>query len=131
MGMTNKNSDHGRSMEHIVNVMADLDKVLVKMLTWVISATPFAVWSLITAAVGAQEDLATMFANVGLMLGAIIFGYACLFLLVYTGVQAFLTKSNPFIYLKQMFPAQTMALASASSASTLPITMNCVNDTGL
>lgn len=129
--MTNKDEQGGRTMEHIINVMGDADHVFVKMLTWVISATPFAVWSLITAAVGAQENLATMFANVGLMIVAIIFGYTCQFCLVYCGAQAFLTKSNPFTYLKQIFPAQTMALASASSAATLPITMNCIDSTGL
>ena len=118
-------------MEHIVNVLADADKVFVKMLTWVITATPFAVWSLITATVGAQSDLANMFANVGLMIVAIIFGYICQILFVYIGAQAFFTKSNPLTYLREMFPAQTMALASASSAATLPITMRCVDETGL
>lgn len=127
--MSSKSTDHGRSMEHILNVMADADKVFVKMLTWVITFTPFAVWSLITAAVGAESDLATKFSNVGLMIGSIVFGYTCQFLVVYCGVHAIVTKSNPFIYLRHIFPAQTMALACASSAATLPITMRCVEST--
>ena len=102
--MVSKNTAHGRSMEHIANVMGDADKIFVKMLTWVIAATPFAVWSLITSTVGSHSNLATMFTNVGLMIGAIAFGYACQFLIIYVGVQAFLTKSNPLKYLRQIFP---------------------------
>lgn len=128
--MSNAHLPGGRKMEPSLNVLADMDKVFVRMLTWIISATPFAVWSLITAAVGAQEDLATMFANVGLLMGTIAFGYILQYLSVYVGGYWWFTKANPIEYHKTLFPAQTMALASASSAATLPLTMDCVNKTG-
>ena len=41
----------------------------------------------------------------------------------------FLGKVNPFEHLRHIIPAQTTALACASSAATLPVTLRCVKAT--
>jgi len=93
--MSNAHLPGGRKMEPSLNVLADMDKVFVRMLTWIISGTPFAVWSLITAAVGAQQDLKTMFSNVGLLMVTIAFGYILQYLSVYVLGYWFFYKIEP------------------------------------
>lgn len=92
--------------------------------------TPFAVFSLIATAVGSQEDLAGSFGNVGYLILANLVGYLAHFLIVDVGIHYLLTKKNPFTYLKNIIPAQTTALACASSAATLPVTLKCVKASG-
>jgi Na+/H+-dicarboxylate symporter len=81
-------------------------------------------------AVGGQEDLATMFENVGYLVVATVLAMALQFFVVYVGLFAFFTRSNPFAYLKCIIPAQTMAFACASSAATIPMTLKSVQSTG-
>ena len=42
-----------------------------------------------------------------------------------------MTKKNPLAYVKYIFPAQTTALACASSAATIPVTMSCARAAGI
>ena len=41
-----------------------------------------------------------------------------------------MTKSNPFDYLKFVIPAQTTAFACASSAATMPVSLQCAEASG-
>jgi Na+/H+-dicarboxylate symporter len=91
--------------------------------------TPFAVLSLIAQAIGSQEDLASAFSNVGYLIAANLVGFIAHFLITDVGIHFLLTRKNPLPYLKLMVPAQTTALACASSAATLPVTLRCVKAT--
>merc|ERR1711933_524417 len=53
------------------------------------------------------------------------------FLIVYIGLFALLTRSNPFTYLNHIIPAQLFAFASASSAATIPTSLNAVKSSGV
>ena len=63
-------------------------------------------------------------------MGASLVGWGMQFLFTYVGLFFIMTKSNPFGYLKHIIPAQTMAFASASSAATIPCTLESVKSTG-
>lgn len=86
--------------------------------------------SLIAKAVGGQDDLAEAFANVGYLMIATIVAMTLQVALVYIGLFAIITKSNPFSYLRKIVPAQTMAFASSSSAATIPMSIRSVLSTG-
>lgn len=45
-------------------------------------------------------------------------------------VAGWVSHKNPFVLMQQMFPAFMMALASSSSAATLPVTMRCAEKMG-
>ena len=45
-------------------------------------------------------------------------------------VAGWVSHKNPFVLMRQMFPAFMMALASSSSAATLPVTMRCAEKMG-
>lgn len=114
----------------LLNVLKETEAILVRMIMWIIVLTPYAVFSLISAAVGAQTDLAKEFSNVAFLLIATIVGFIIHICIVDIGLLAFFTKQNPFGYLKYIIPAQTTAFACASSAATMPVTLKCVHESG-
>lgn len=108
----------------------ELSKVLLKMINWIISLTPFAVLSLIVNAIGSQDDLSGAFANVAYLVAACLTGFAAHFIVTDIILFWIASGNNPFPYLRCIVPAQTTALACASSAATLPVTLECVKATG-
>jgi Na+/H+-dicarboxylate symporter len=60
-----------------------------------------------------------------------IVGFALHFVITDVCLLGFISKKNPFTYLKHIIPAQTTAFASASSAATLPVTLKCVRGSGV
>jgi solute carrier family 1 (neutral amino acid transporter) protein 5 len=114
----------------ILELFKELDGVLVTMINWIITITPFAVWSLITNAVGTQENLEDAFANVGYLVAAVLTGMIAHVLIFHCGVFFLVTKTNPFVYMRFLAPAQTMAFACASSAATIPMTLKSVRSSG-
>jgi Na+/H+-dicarboxylate symporter len=115
----------------LLNVLKETEAILVRMIMWIITLTPFAVFSLIAAAIGSQTDLAKEFSNVGLLLAATITGFIIHIIIVDIGLLFFFTRENPFTYLKFLIPAQTTAFACASSAATLPVTLKSVKESGV
>lgn len=109
----------------------ELLEVFVMFINWIIMLTPFAVISLIAAAVGNEENLGEAFGNVGYLILAVIFGMILHIVFVFCGFYFMFTRKNPLGYLKFMIPAQTMAFSCASSAATIPVTFNCVKNTKL
>mmetsp|Transcript_28084 Transcript_28084/g.68284 ORF Transcript_28084/g.68284 Transcript_28084/m.68284 type:complete len:570 (-) Transcript_28084:249-1958(-) len=116
--------------EMAVKFFTAMGEILLKMINWIIAVTPFAVCSLIAQAIGSQDDLAGAFGNVGWLIAANLVGYIGHFLVTDVGLHWLLTRKNPFAYLRFIIPAQTTALACASSAATLPVTLRCVKATG-
>ena len=94
------------------------------------SLTPFAVLSLIANAIGSQDDLSGAFKNVGYLIAANLTGYIAHFIVTDVIIFWFLSGQNPLEYLEFIIPAQMTALACASSAATLPVTLRCVKETG-
>jgi Na+/H+-dicarboxylate symporter len=121
------------SRSAVMLLFKELDGVFLQLINWIIMLTPFAVFSLITGAIGGQDDLAQAFENVGYLVIATITAILFHFLVVDVGLLLFIRRKNPasaFNYLRQLIPAQTMAFACASSAATMPMTLRCVRATG-
>jgi len=89
-----------------------------------------AVLSLITKAIGGQDDIGEAFANVAYLMVATIIAMIMQVIIVYMGLFMVVTRSNPLSYLRCIVPAQTMAFASASSAATIPLSIQSVMSTG-
>ncbi|CAB9504092.1 Putative sodium-dependent excitatory amino acid transporter glt-4 [Seminavis robusta] len=114
----------------LINFLKEVDDVLITLIHWIIAITPFAVLSLIASAVGGQNDLADAFSNVAYLCLAVMSGMFVHVFVTYTSILGFITKSNPFEYMRFIIPAQTTAFACASSAATLPVSMQCAEDSG-
>lgn len=121
----------GEDHSYVMPFFKELDAAFLTIINWIINVTPFAVFSLIAAAVGGQDDLMDAFENVVYLVLACVFGFAMQFLVVHITIFYFVTKMNPLNYLKFIVPAQTMAFACASSAATIPMTLKSVRSTGV
>ncbi|KAG6621990.1 uncharacterized protein IUM83_07375 [Phytophthora cinnamomi] len=94
-------------LQAATEVIHDLYDVFMELIGWIIKFTPIAICSLLAAAIADSEDLRVLLRSVALY---------CL-------------HANPFDWLAKMARAQLFALASASSAATLPIVMECIGAT--
>jgi len=118
-----------KARSEVMPFLEELLEVFILFINWIIKCTPFAVTSLIANAIGGEDDLGEAFTNVGYLMLAVVFGMLLHIIIVFVGVHWLVTKSNPFTYLSCLFPAQALAFACASSAATLPVTMETVQKT--
>ena len=68
--------------------------------------------------------------QLGYLVAALCTGLIMQVVFVYFGLYIFFVRKNPFNFLKTMVPAQCLAFASASSAATLPVTIDCAVGAG-
>ena len=114
-----------------IQVLEELLQVFMLFVVWIIKCTPFAVVSLIASAIGAQSDITQVMTQIGYLVAAISVGMVMQVIVVYFGGYLVFIRQNPINYFKKMIPAYTLAFASASSAATLPQTLNCAITSGI
>jgi Na+/H+-dicarboxylate symporter len=107
-------------------VFDSLNYVVLKMVDLIMLTAPFAVFALLANVVASSGDPDLLLALLKYA-GVVVLG---LFLMIvfYTIVVAFYTKKNPFWFLKEISPAQLLAFSTSSSAATLPVTMERVEE---
>ncbi len=103
-----------------------LNDVVLKMVDLIMLSAPFAVFALLANVVVSSGDPDLLYALLKYA-GVVVLG---LFLMVvfYSILVATITKKNPFWFLKQISPAQLLAFSTSSSAATLPVTMERVEE---
>lgn len=102
-------------------VMATIEKLVLPLLPIYI----FGEFLKMTAA-GEMKMIAQVYLGViGIMLALFIFVLLAQYL-----IAGWVSHKNPFRLLAKMFPALMTAMASSSSAATLPITLRCANKMG-
>ena len=108
------------------NFFDSLNFVVLKMVDLIMLTAPFAVFALLANVVVSSGDPDLLIALLRYA-GVVVLG---LFLLVvfYAMVVGSYTKKNPFWFLKQISPAQLLAFSTSSSAATLPVTMERVEE---
>ena len=118
------------AVSHVLEFFKELDAVFMNIINGIITLTPLAIFSLIAEGVGSQTDLSGSFANVGYLVAATIVALIGHYLVIDWGLFAIITGRNPASYMKHLIPAQAMAFACSSSASTIPMTFKSVRSTG-
>lgn len=103
-----------------------LNYVVLKMVDLIMLTAPFAVFALLANVVASSGDPDLLLALLKYA-GVVVLG---LFLMIvfYAIVVATYTKKNPFWFLKEISPAQLLAFSTSSSAATLPVTMERVEE---
>ena len=66
----------------------------------------------------------------GYLMAAIIVGFLMQVLIIYSGLYAMIVHKNPYNYQRKLTPAWLFAFASASSAATIPVSIDTVVATG-
>ncbi|MGI9549728.1 MAG: dicarboxylate/amino acid:cation symporter, partial [Aurantibacter sp.] len=108
------------------NFFDALNDVVLKMVDLIMLSAPYAVFALLASVVASSGDPDLLVALLKYS-GVVVLG---LFLMIvfYTIIVSTYTKKNPFWFLKEISPAQLLAFSTSSSAATLPVTMERVEE---
>ena len=117
---------HAQMKRSMINFWDSFNQTMMKITLWIIKFSPYGVFALvgkviITSGLEVFLVLLQFFLTV---LGALaIHFFIILPLLLYL-----VARVNPLLYLQAMAPAALMAFSTASSSSTLPLSMNCAEN---
>ncbi len=108
------------------NFFDSLNDVVLKMVDLIMLTAPFAVFALLANVVVSSSDPEILLALLKYA-GVVVLG---LFLMIvfYSILVSVFAKKNPLWFLKQLSPAQLLAFSTSSSAATLPVTMERVEE---
>ncbi|MCK0179185.1 dicarboxylate/amino acid:cation symporter [Flavobacteriaceae bacterium S0862] len=112
--------------EPLKNIFDSLNDVVLKMVDLIMLTAPYAVFALLASVVVSSDDPDILVA-LAQYAGVVLLGLA-LMIVFYTVIVATVTKKNPFWFLKEISPAQLLAFSTSSSAATLPVTMERVEE---
>lgn len=108
------------------NFFDSLNYVVLKMVDLIMLTAPYAVFALLASVVVSSGDSDILVA-LAQYAGVVVLGLI-LMITFYLIIVVTFTKKNPFWFLKQISPAQLLAFSTSSSAATLPVTMECVEE---
>ena len=112
--------------EPMKNLFDSLNDIVLKMVDLIMLTAPYAVFALLASVVVSSDDpdiLIALLQYAGVVLLGLILMISFYALIVGTVI-----KKNPFWFLKEISPAQLLAFSTSSSAATLPVTMERVEE---
>ena len=115
-----------KSAKPLKDVFDSLNDVVLKMVDLIMLTAPYAVFALLANVVVSSCDPELLYAL--LYYASVVVGGLMLMVCFYLIVVAIVVKRNPFWFLKQISPAQLLAFSTSSSAATLPVTMERVEE---
>src|SRR5690606_575413 len=102
-----------------------LNEVILKMIELVMLFAPIGVFALIANMVATAPSLSVLDSLLRYSL-CVLAGLLFMIAVVYPTLVWFGAGRTPLFFLRGMAPAQLLAFSSSSSAATLPVTMECV-----
>ena len=115
-----------KSAKPLKAVFDSLNDVVLKMVDLIMLTAPFAVFALLANVVVSSGDPELLYAL--LFYSGVVVGGLLLMVCIYLILVSVITKKNPLWFLKQISPAQLLAFSTSSSAATLPVTMERVEE---
>lgn len=103
-----------------------LNEVILKMIDIIMCFAPYAVFSLLATVVVTSDDYYVLLAL--LKYSAVVISGLLLMIVFYTLCVSIYVKKSPIWFLKNISPAQLLAFSTSSSAATLPVTMERVEE---
>tara|TARA_R110002050_G_scaffold300648_1_gene471180 strand:- start:1441 stop:2886 length:1446 start_codon:yes stop_codon:yes gene_type:complete len=116
----------------VLNLVDGINEVFLKMVDLVMQAAPFFVFALLAGVVSkmAGNDIGKVveiFKGLSWYSLTVLIGLLLMIFIVYPSILKGFVKKIPYVgFFKAMGPAQTLAFSTSSSAATLPVTMECV-----
>ena len=102
------------------------NEIILKLIDLIMLAAPYGVFALLAALVVEAPSL-ELFKALGLYAITLILGLAIM-IVVYIIIVRVFTKKKSSFFMRGIAPAQLLAFSTSSSAATLPVTMECVED---
>ena len=115
-----------KSAKPLKDFFDSLNDVVLKMVDLIMLTAPYAVFALLAGVVVSSGDPELLFALLNYA-GVVLLGLLLLVTFYSTLVFLF-TKKNPLWFLNKISPAQLLAFSTSSSAATLPVTMERVEE---
>ncbi len=118
----------------VQNLVDGAMEVFLKMVDLVMQAAPFFVFALLAGVVSkmAGDDIGKVleiFKGLSWYSLVVLFGLLLMIFVIYPLILKIFVKKIPYTgFFKAMSPAQTLAFSTSSSAATLPVTMECVEN---
>jgi len=103
-----------------------LNDIILKMVDLIMLSAPYAVFALLASLV-AETTNPDLFVALGWYAASVVIGLV-LMMAVYIAAVYFFTGKKPGFFLKGISPAQLLAFSTSSSAATLPVTMERVEE---
>ena len=116
----------------VINLVDSINEVFLKMVDIVMQAAPFFVFALLAGVVSkmAGDDIGKVveiFKGLSWYSLTVLTGLLIMIFITYPAILKTFVKKIPYTgFFKAMSPAQTLAFSTSSSAATLPVTMECV-----
>lgn len=121
----------GKKAAGVIEFFAVIDEVIMKMVTAIMWISPIGITSVITAKILQVDDLGTVMTQLTMFIITVCGG---IFLYQFTILQAiyfFFVRKNPFRFWATMFQAWMTAFATASTATALPVALQCLDRAGV
>lgn len=115
-----------KSAKPLKNFFDSLNDVVLKMVDLIMLTAPVAVFALLANVVVSSGDPDLLYALLKYA-GVVVLGLA-LMIGFYCIVVSTFTRYNPWTFLSKISPAQLLAFSTSSSAATLPVTMERVEE---
>jgi len=115
-----------KSAKPLKDFFDSLNDVVLKMVDLIMLTAPYAVFALLANVVVSSGDPELLYAL--LFYSGVVVGGLALMVCFYLVLVSVITKKNPLWFLKQISPAQLLAFSTSSSAATLPVTMERVEE---
>lgn len=117
----------------VVDFINGVNAIFVKMVDLVMKAAPFFVFALLAGVIAKMADSPAEVFEIFLGLGSyaitLLIGlFFVVFIMYPTILKIFVPKLSYREFFKNMSPAQFLGFSTSSSAATLPVTMECVED---
>ncbi len=109
----------------LINLMESVEKLSMVLIDWIMKVAPFGVFALMTHVI-ASSGLNAIYGLAKYMIAVLLGLFIHMIFLLIIG--SWRHKSSPLHILKACLPPMLTAFSTSSSASTLPITMNAVQD---
>lgn len=110
----------------LVNFFDSLNEVVMKMVDLIMLFAPYAVFALLANVIIAFDDTEILLKLLQYA-ACVVFGLALMIVFYLILISAY-TKKSPLWFLKEISPAQLLAFSTSSSAATLPVTMERVEE---
>jgi len=121
----------GEKGKLVISVFDGINIAIMKIVHLVMYFAPLGVFALVSSKLGAAGGGDLFLAEllkIGKFAVTVILGLMIHALITLPAILYFVAKQNPVTYFKNMSAALTTALSTASSAATLPVTIECVEE---
>uniref|UniRef100_A0A8C1TZF7 Amino acid transporter n=1 Tax=Cyprinus carpio TaxID=7962 RepID=A0A8C1TZF7_CYPCA len=110
----------------LVNFCQSLNEAVLKIVAIVIWYFPFGIVFLVAGKILEMDDPSAMGKKLGFYAITVVMGLVLHGLFILPSMYFFITKKSPIVYIRGILQALLIALATASSSATLPITFKCL-----